>query len=334
MSSPAQQLTPPQLTNRDVTYFETPLLHEPVWKWMIAGYYYVGGLTGASLVLSAAAQLDEANASKTLMRRCTWIGVSGTFASALLLIYDLGRPERFLNMLRVFRPTSPMNVGAWILQGASASAMGTLLFRGRGGFAGKFGNFCGYVGGLFGAALATYTGVLVGNTAVPVWQESRRMLPVLFAGGAMASVGSAFNLLAANQEEARVANRFGTLGQIVDLSAGLAMECRASQVEQVGQPFRGGISGILWRAATVLTAASLLINLLPGRSKKKRVAAGVLGTLGAIAMRFSIEQMGKTSARDPRASFQLQRARLNSARAQAKLEQLAQNHVEAEIQSQ
>jgi formate-dependent nitrite reductase membrane component NrfD len=281
-----------------VTYYDRPLLKEPVWEWMVPAYYYVGGLTGASLALGAAAQLGDARARIALIRRCHWIGFVGCSVSGVLLIWDLGRPERFFHMLRVFRPTSPMNMGVWILTASGGAAAGALL---RGG------GVLGYFAGLCGAALATYTGVLVSNSAVPVWQQARRVLPILFGFSAMASSGSAFRLLVQSSEEHRISGLFGVAGQVAELAAAFAMERRVSIVPRVGRPLKHGRSGAMWQSATVLTAASLLITLLPGKGRKKRIVAGILGTLGSALMRFSIAALGTASARDARASFDQQR---------------------------
>ncbi|MGH9609257.1 MAG: NrfD/PsrC family molybdoenzyme membrane anchor subunit [Bryobacteraceae bacterium] len=285
----------------DPTYYDRPLLQESVWTWAIPAYYFAGGLTGSALVLAAAAQLRKSRAHQRLVRRCRWIGVIGAGVSAGLLIYDLGRPARFLNMLRVFRPTSPMNMGAWILAGAGATSTGALLLGTRSGLLGRLGEACGYIAGIFGAGLATYTGVLVANTAVPVWQESRRMLPVLFAASAMSSLGSVFEMCVEDAEERGIAKTFGTLGIAAELAAGIVMEKQASSVARVGRPFRRGFSGLLWRSAQILTAASLLV--------RNRSAAGALGIAGSLLLRFAVERAGTASARDPRASFHLERDR-------------------------
>lgn len=298
----------PQVDHHDPTYYERPMLKEPVWGWTIPTYYYVGGLSGASLALGAAAQLGNAGSCESLSMRCHLTGFIGATVSAGLLIYDLGRPARFINMLRVFRPTSPMNMGSWILSAAGATSAGTLLLRRRRGFFGKVGAFLGFVSGIAGLALATYTGVLVANSAVPLWQASRKALPVLFGASAVASAGSFFDILEGNAEERRITTAFGTIGRIAEISAGIAMEKQASAVERVGIPLKKGWSGFLWKTATVCTAASLAVSFLPKQTRTTRITAGTLGTLGSLLMRFTVQHAGVLSARDARASFYQQRA--------------------------
>jgi formate-dependent nitrite reductase membrane component NrfD len=305
----------PSEQGADVTYYDRPLLQKPVWEWVIPTYYYIGGLTGASLVLAAAAQLRDGEAHNTLIKRCHAIAFVGLGASAFCLIYDLGRPERFFNMLRVFRPTSVMNMGAWILTGAGSTGPVALILRNQSGFLGFVGKLFTYAAGLFGAGLATYTGVLASGTAVPIWQQSRKMMPILFGSSAVSSVGALFNVFADDSRERLLTSTFGGVGQVFELASGVLMEQQASEVERVGLPFRNGLSGVMWRTAAVLTAGSVLLKVLPGKSKTKRVTAGLMGTFGSLLMRFSIESIGKASAFDARASFHQQRAGKGAAEA-------------------
>ena len=186
--------------------------------------------------------------------------------------------------------------------------MMAILLRKRGGLLGRFGNLCGLAAGIFGLGLATYAGVLLANTAVPLWQESRRVLPILFGSSAMASAGPACEIFLEDAGERRIARAFGTMGQLVELTAAVVMERQASVVPRVGRPLKRGLSGVMWRTAAVLTASSVIISLLPYRSRNKRFAAGVLGTLGSVLMRFAVEHAGVVSSRDARASFHQQRA--------------------------
>jgi formate-dependent nitrite reductase membrane component NrfD len=157
-------------------------------------------------------------------------------------------------------------------------------------------------------ALSTYTGVLISNTAIPVWQESRRVLPLLFAASSMASVGSLFRMIDGAVQERRVTNAFGTVGQLAEIAAAIVMERQASRIPRVGRPLKTGLSGAMWKTAAALTTISFVIGVLPNRSRGKRIAAGVLGTLGSLLTRFAVERAGVASARDARASFHQQRA--------------------------
>lgn len=298
----------PEPDRSDPTYYDKPMLKEPVWEWAIPLYYYIGGLTGASLVLGAAAQIRQSKQLDNLIGRCHWIGLVGSTISGGLLIYDLGKPSRFLNMLRVFRPTSPMNVGAWILSGTGATATGALIFSGRGGLFGSLGKILGYKAGVFGLGLATYTGVLIANSAIPIWQESRRALPVLFGTSALASLGCTFDIFSENAAERRITNVIGNIGRAGEIVAGVIMEHHASAVPRVGRPFKRGWSGVMWRSAELLTLASLVVSVLPNRTRRTRVSAGILGTLGSLLLRYTVEHFGTVSARDARASFHQQRA--------------------------
>src|SRR5918996_4614863 len=112
-------------------YHGFPLLKRPVWTWEIPTYFFVGGIAGASALVGAVAR--RTGASDTLVRDARWIAAVGAVLSPPLLIADLGRPERFLNMLRVFKLRSPMSVGVWTLvafsQAASAAAFADLMTR-------------------------------------------------------------------------------------------------------------------------------------------------------------------------------------------------------------
>ncbi len=300
----------PTVSETDPTYYDRPLLKEPVWKIDIPIYYFLGGAAGAALALGAAVQLAGDGELQEFGKRCHWVGIVGSSIGGALLVHDLGRPMRFLNMLRVFRPTSPMNVGAWILSGAAPLAITAGLFSNRQGLLGHVGSAAGYGAGLFGLGLAGYTGVLVGNTSIPLYQETRRLMPVLFLASATASAASILDILFEDRRSSKITFIFGTAGRLAELGCGFAVENVAGRVPQVAKPLHSGVSGALWRTATALTAASLVISLIPGHSRSRRKWAGVLGALGSLALRFAVHYAGTASARDPRASFRQQRAKM------------------------
>lgn len=301
------------------TYHGLPVLKEHVWTWEIPAYFFVGGLAGACGVLGAAAQAAGGPRMEPLVRRCRMVAAGGAAASAALLIDDLGRPSRFLNMLRVFRPTSPMNMGTWVLSGFGAfstfAAASSLLPLPRPLRA--LGDAGGLGAGMLGLPLVGYTGVLLANTAVPVWQGTRRSLPVLFAFSGAASAGALLEVWPPAGPGAAVARRLGVLSSAAELVFSLATEAEAALVPRVARPLRRGASGALFRAGQVLAAASLgaalqaprgVSRLLrPGRKSRLHVVSGVLGLLGTLAIRFGIVAAGRASARDPLATFRQQR---------------------------
>jgi len=287
------------------TYYGVPVLKEPVWIWTIAAYFYVGGVAGMSATLGSAAQLLGGPEMRSLVRTTRWIATAGGAISTFFLIHDLGRPARFLHMLRVFKISSPMSMGSWILtvfaSAAGASAVlpyGPRMFR---PLAGVF----GLVAGLTGLPLAAYTGVLLVQTAVPVWKN--RLWSVLALCSGTAAAAGFLDLLPLNAKEARAVQVFGLLGECGELLFANEIEKQVGRVERVGRPLHDGLTGLLWQAAKVLTVASAVISIAPGHSRKKRVAAGLLGTAAGVCVRFAYFLAGKRSARDPRATFEQQR---------------------------
>jgi hypothetical protein len=296
----------------DVTYYGRPLLKQSVWSIDIPLYYFAGGAAGAALVLGAAMQAGGRASNSRELRElsaiCHWIGIAGSTAGAALLVHDLGRPARFLYMMRVFRPTSPMNMGAWILAGAAPTAILTGLCLNRRGWLGAVGEAAGYASGVFGAALSGYTGVLVANSAIPVWQEARRWMPVLFAASAASTTAGLLEVFYEGRHGSRITQVFGAIGRSAELAAASMAQSSASAVPRVGLPFHRGRGASLWKAASALTAASLALSLLPARRRPSRRLAGALAAAGSLCLRFAVHYISQSSALDARASFDRQRA--------------------------
>ena len=289
------------------TYYGRPAIKEPVWTWEVPAYFYVGGVAGAAAVIGATLQLLDGEESEALVRRCRDIAALGGVAGSGLLISDLGRPERFLNMLRVLKPSSPLNVGSWILALASSMSVAAALSSRMSGLAKRLGDLAGVGAGLAGLPLSGYTAVLVSDTVVPIWRETRKSLPVLFVAS---STGAACSLLEAGpftESELKAVRRLGTIAQVAELVAAKAVEKEAGRVERVARPYNEGVSGTLWKASTSLTVASLVLDTITGKRKRGRVAAALLGTIGSGCLRVAVWQAGTASARDPRATFELQR---------------------------
>jgi len=294
------------------TYYGLPMLKEPVWIGAVPLYFWLGGAAGASSTLSLMARIFGGRALDPLARRARLLGAVGDVVGAGLLTYDLGRPSRFYNMLRVFNPRSPMSVGSWVLSGSGAANTGALLLQNRRGFLGALGDLAGGVGGLLGMPLAGYTAVLLSNTAVPVWNLGRRSLPLLFMASGVASAGSLLCLGATSERERAAAERYAIAGKVGELAATAALHLEVRRASpRAAQPLTRGLSGALLTAATVLTATSLVGSLTSGRSRRRARNAAMLGAVGSLLLRFAVHHAGKQSARDPRASFSSQRRALS-----------------------
>jgi polysulfide reductase-like protein len=279
------------------SYYGRPVLKPPVWKHEIPAYLFTGGLAAGTAVLAAGADLT----GRPALRRASWLGsLGGLVASMWFLVADLGRPDRFHHMLRVFKPTSPMSVGSWVL-GATSTAIGLAAARSVLGWFPRLGRAAGATA-VLGPALSTYTAVLVADTAIPVWHEARRELPFVFASGAAMSAGSAIALVGGGAP----ARRLAVAGAAGELAATVAMERRLGWL---GEPYRTGEAGRSACAAKTLTAAGAGLMAARGRSRAGTVAGAALLLAGAMATRWSVYKAGFQSAADPKYVVGSQRAR-------------------------
>ena len=288
-----------------------PILKEPVWTWEIPLYFFTGGLAGASAGL---AWLAEETGNAELARRAWGASALGLAVSPALLVSDLGRPERFLNMLRVFKVTSPMSVGSWLLSAtAPVVAVSALesLGRGRRGAIGRLARWARGpsrvtkpAAATLGLPLATYTAALVADTAVPVWHEGRRLLPASFAGSAAASAGAAA-VISTPPRHAAPARRLTVLGAAAELAATEVMERRLGEL---AEPYRTGAAGRLSRAAKALGLAGAAVVAIRGEgSRPAAQAGGAMVIAGSILFRWSVFRAGSQSAADPGATVLPQR---------------------------
>jgi Polysulphide reductase, NrfD len=278
------------------SYYGRPILKVPRWKEPhLPAYLFLGGLSGASAVMGAAA---AATGRSGLARAGRLTSAAAALGGTGFLIAELGRPERFLHMLRVAKPTSPMSMGSWLLAAHSALACASAGSELTGALP-AIGAAAGATSALTGPLLATYTGVLLADTAVPAWHESRRELPVLFAASAMASAAAAglAGTAASREADRGPAVRMAVLGAAVETAAGLVLEHRAGLA---GEPFRTGRAGQMMRAAQWLTPAGGITALAARRSRVAAVVAAGLLAGGAIATRFGVFRAGVASATDPR----------------------------------
>lgn len=288
------------------SYYGKPVLNAPVWEASdVAAYLFLGGLAGAGSVLAAGAELTGRPVAARALKISSLAAVAG---SAAALIHDLGRPARFFNMLRVMKPTSPMSMGSWVLAaygpatGAAAVLDATGLFK-------PLGRAATVGAAALGPVVATYTAVLITDTAVPAWHEGYREMPLVFVGSATAAA-SGMALLAAPVAETAPMRSAAVLGAGLDVAAAKLMERRLGMV---AEPYRQGKGGGLMRAARILSVAGAAGGaLLGGRSRIAAALSGAALLAGSACTRFGVFYAGMQSAEDPKYTVVPQRERANA----------------------
>jgi formate-dependent nitrite reductase membrane component NrfD len=277
------------------SYYGRPVIKEPVWKVPdVPAYLFLGGLAGASSVLAAGAQLSGYRE----LAKVAKAGALGAISlSAVALVNDLGRPKRFANMLRVFKPSSPMSVGSWLLAvyGPVAGAAAVSELTGKLPAAGRAATLAA---GLLGPGIATYTAALICDTAVPAWHEGYREMPYVFAGSAASAAGG-LGLLAVRPRDARPARDLAILGATVELLAKRQLISRLASTDgqSLAEPYQAGTTGAILRLAEFLTAGALAGAALGGRSRAVCALTGASLLVASAMTRYGIFQAGMASAR-------------------------------------
>lgn len=266
------------------TYHDVPLLKPPVWTWEVPAYFFVGGAAGGAAVIGTVASWTGRDAN--LARDARWIAAVGGAVSAALLTTDLGRPERFLNMLRVFKRQSAMSVGSWTLTAFSASSTAALVPA--------ISRLGAPASALLGGVMLTYTGVLIGATAIPVWHESVRVLPVHFAASGIASAVALLTLI--GHDDAPL-NDVAVAAAIVETVIGAAIERNSSPALT---PLKHGLSGRVIRLGGILSGPLPIMCRAMGRSPAWRRVASVAALAGSLLTRCGWIAAGRESARSPR----------------------------------
>jgi formate-dependent nitrite reductase membrane component NrfD len=285
------------------SYYGKPVLKRPVWKQPdVPLYLFAGGAAGAAAVLAEGA----AHTGRGRLERVARLtAAAGSGVGTVALVHDLGRPARFLNMLRVVKPTSPLSIGSWILApfGTSAAAAAASEVT---GIAPSLGRLTGRVSSVLGPPLATYTGALLANTAVPAWHEAYRELPFLFAASGAAAAGG-IALIAVPADEVAPARVLGAAGALAELVVTRKMHQRLGML---AEPYTVGLAGRLSRAARAATMIGLAGAVVSGRSRVLSGLAGLGLVVGSVLTRFAVFNAGLASADDPKYTIVPQRMRL------------------------
>jgi hypothetical protein len=300
------------------SYYGMPVVKPSPWKADIPTYIFFGGLSAGSSLLAAGGDLTH----RPLLRRAGRLtALAGMTVTMATLVHDLGRPSRFLNMLRTVKLTSPMSVGSWILAAygpaAGVAAVAELVDmlpgrrrRGALQLVARLGRPAGLFAALTAPPVAAYTAVLLADTATPSWHEAYRELPFVFVGSAAAAAGG-LGMITTPVDEAGPARRMAVGGALLELMAEQQME---PSMGIAAEPLQQGRAGRLMKASKVLTATGAAGTLVAGRSRVAGVISGVALIAGSVCTRFGIFEAGQESARDPRYTVAPQRERLDSGR--------------------
>ena len=280
----------------DAGYYGLPILHAPVWTWQIGAYLFIGGAAGMSAVIALAGVASGQPLG--FVRAALALALSGAVISPVLLIWDLGRPTRFLNMLRVFKWRSAMSVGVWTLVlfgGFTFTAVSAIeVLHINPGFSSivAIATVAMMAGAaLTGAVLATYTGVLLGATAVPAWSQHYRLLPAHFG---VVALGSAAALLELFGFRLAALNGIGIAASAIEIAIGASLELRRHHA--AGRALRRGTAGALLRAAGALTGPAALGFRIAAFS----TIAALCFIAGGILSRYGWLLAGRNSTLDPR----------------------------------
>ncbi|HZP23628.1 MAG TPA: NrfD/PsrC family molybdoenzyme membrane anchor subunit [Terriglobales bacterium] len=309
---PAQGVRPPgapfPTASPETGYYGVPLLKQAPWTWEIPAYFFVGGATGCVAMVGAAARWT--GRGPELARDCRYVSVLGAMLSSALLIGDLGRPSRFLGMLRVFKRQSPMSVGAWTLCGfgafSSIAALAEWINPRLDSAPLRIaGNTAEALSALLGLPLASYTGVLIGATVIPVWNHSAETLPIHFA---MTGLNSAVSILELMGHENRALNTLGMGASAIEILEGMNVEGRKKPELE---PLKRGTSGVLTRLGGLLSGpVPLALRLAAAfagkrRARKLRKIAAGCSIAGSMLTRVGWLRAGHASAKDWRLPLQI-----------------------------
>jgi formate-dependent nitrite reductase membrane component NrfD len=303
-------------------YYGLPVIHHAHWKWLVVGYFFLGGISGGSAAIAATARLAGGRSAAPVARTATAVSFATLVVCPMLLILDLGRPKRFLNMLRVFRPTSPMSMGTWgltafgLVSTLSAGIEALIAWRGtrptRSLAAAR--SIVSALSGALGLFVAGYTGVVLASTAVPIWSKQPKLLGPLFLSSAMTSATAAVSLATEvwQGDEGVSDDALRELELLASLAEGALLLAWITALESTAKPLTEGRSGAIVRYGVVvigLTLPLLLATATPALPRHLRrpatIAASVMTLVGGFALRSAVVLAGRLSADDPEATFDL-----------------------------
>ena len=318
---------------QEPTYYDYPVLKEPVWRWEIIWYFFLGGLAAGCYFLASIASLFGTKEDRVVVRAGYYLSLLALLPCPPLLIKDLGRPEKFLNMLRMFKMKSPMSVGVWgVLTFSLFSGTSAVIQAARDGLLGAWWGarwlarwpqtLIALPGMIAGVFLGSYTGVLLATTSIPVWSRSK-MLGAVFISSALSTsaalISCVLRIVGAPTKTLQKLERiewFNMLVEMVNLLLFLRGSGRAAHALVGTKPTEQG--PVFWRfmfgGGLVLPwLLQTLLLLAKGRSRQTRhktrdkggvgVIVSLLVLVGGYLLRRTVIHAGHVSSRDARTTL-------------------------------
>lgn len=316
----------PEQELQEPSYYDYPVLKAPLWRWEIIWYFFFGGLAAGNYVIASIVSLFGAQDDRVVARAGYYLSLLTLLPCPLLLIKDLGRPERFLHMLRLFKVKSPMSMGTWALVSFSLfSGITAVIQAARDGLLGRWWgarvlaalpqrliSLPGTASGLF---LGGYTGVLLTATSVPLWSRSK-VLGAVFISSAISTSSALISLVlrltGAPAHALHKLERFewaALIVEMVGLFSFLRGSGRAARPLVGTAPAEHGL--IFWRfvfgsglALPWLLSTFSLLRRRSGTSRNARgIAISLLVLVGGYFLRRTMIEAGRTSSADARATL-------------------------------
>jgi formate-dependent nitrite reductase membrane component NrfD len=324
-AQPSEQGAPssPATGYRGETYYDEAVLNPSHYGELVAVYLFIGGVAGASEVIATIADLCGHEQSKSIVRSGRYLALGGAIAGPVFLIADLETPERWYNMLRIFRRTSPMSIGSWTLASFGVTSAVAAAAEFAAAHLGhprlrRIARLAGFPAAAAGALVATYTGTLLGATSTPLWAAVGRRLPVVFGISAAVTASSALLLIghmnSAAEQATRPLERLARIMSRAELLASRWMESEWDRrgvagplkEEPMAAAYRLGYKGLGIAAPLILHA----VSQITGRRGRRWSVAAALATLaGGFIFRSIMIQAGKQSARRPQDYFHMTQAK-------------------------
>ncbi|HYL42189.1 MAG TPA: NrfD/PsrC family molybdoenzyme membrane anchor subunit [Ktedonobacteraceae bacterium] len=316
----------PAAEDKQPTYYDHPVLKQPFWHWEIIWYFFFGGLAAGCYVIASIASLFGSHEDRAVVRTGYYLSLLALLPCPPLLIKDLGRPERLLNMLRIFKVKSPMSMGIWgLLTFSLFSGITAVIQAARDGILGHWWGarllaalpqkILALPGTATGIFLGGYTGVLLAATSVPVWSRSK-LLGAVFISSAMSTSSALISLvlriIGAPEHALRKLERMEWVALLVEMT-GLLTFLRGSG--RAARPLVG--NGPAEHGATFwsfvfggglvlpwLLQTLLLLLRHPGRRAGVRgIPISLLVLLGGYFLRRTMIEAGHTSSKDTRTTL-------------------------------